>query len=713
VRRTVEPLAQGPSQARTIEKDNTVIPCSDRALVAELLDVLVPPDSQPGATEAGLLGWMDGLADRDHATYWAQLFIPGLEALSVELEAGAALGPELVDELQAARTRQGWAVSPAEFIAEMATVAAHGYYGRRESGSWEGLGYDPSPKRPTGEPVHHARPVESGPDALQLTWDVVVVGAGAGGGVAARVLAEAGARVLLLERGRFLTFEEIGHDHLANHRFSRYGHTTGPDYTGNPRVVSEPGKPDRVVERPYSREWQNNAMTVGGGTRVYQGMAWRFQPDDFRMASRYGVPEGSSLADWPLTYDDLERHYTRAEQEFGVCGDGQAHRCQGFRSADYPMPAQPATHEAGVLRKGAEVLGLSTGPVPLLINSRPRDGRAACVRCGECIGFGCPVDARAGAHNTVIPLALNSGLCRLVSGQRVQRVLVDGTGRATGVVVRDVNTGTCTEVRTGAVVLAAGAIETARLLLASATDEHPAGLGNRTDQVGRHLQGHNYVGAFGLFDDPVQDLQGPGVSIATADYTHDLGDEAIGGGVLANEVVKMPVLFHDWAMPSDVPRWGYEAKRWMRESYLRTSHVMGPIQEIPNPEARVTLASRVLDFGGDAVVRLSGVQHPESVRAARALRERAERWMHASGARQVWTLPVHTGLSAGQHQAGTARMGTDPAVSVTDPFGRVHGHPGLWITDASLHVTNGGVNPVLTILALAYRCAEELARVRT
>jgi choline dehydrogenase-like flavoprotein len=173
------------------------------------------------------------------------------------------------------------------------------------------------------------------------------------------------------------------------------------------------------------------------------------------------------------------------------------------------------------------------------------------------------------------------------------------------------------------------------------------------------------------------------------------------------------VLFHDWAMPSDVPRWGYEAKRWMRESYLRTSHVMGPIQEIPNPEARVTLASRVLDSGGDAVVRLSGVQHPESVRAAKALRERAERWMHASGARHVWTMPVHTGLSAGQHQAGTARMGTDPAVSVTDPFGRVHGHPGLWITDASLHVTNGGVNPVLTILALAYRCAEELAQART
>ncbi|MET7474252.1 GMC family oxidoreductase [Streptomyces sp. NPDC005648] len=172
----------------------------------------------------------------------------------------------------------------------------------------------------------------------------------------------------------------------------------------------------------------------------------------------------------------------------------------------------------------------------------------------------------------------------------------------------------------------------------------------------------------------------------------------------------MPVLFHAWARPSDVPRWGHEAKRWMRDSYLRTAHIMGPIQEIPNPEARVTLAAGVLDSGGDAVVRLSGAQHPESVRAATALRARARRWMEASGARRVWTQPVGSALSAGQHQAGTARMGADPATSVTDPFGRVHGHPGLWITDASLHVTNGGVNPVLTILVLAYRCAGELAR---
>ncbi|WP_224391234.1 GMC family oxidoreductase [Pseudonocardia sp. ICBG1293] len=207
----------------------------------------------------------------------------------------------------------------------------------------------------------------------------------------------------------------------------------------------------------------------------------------------------------------------------------------------------------------------------------------------------------------------------------------------------------------------------------------------------------------------MQDLHGPGVSIATTEYTHDLGGEGIGGGVIANEVVKMPALFRVWAAPPGAPRWGYDAKQWMRDAYLRTAHLMGPIQEIPNPQARVTLAADVRDALGHRVARLSGAQHPESVRAAHALRRRAEQWMHASGARQVWSPPVQTGLSAGQHQAGTARMGTGPGDSVTDPYGRVHGHAGLWISDASLHVTNGGVNPVLTILALAYRGIGELA----
>ncbi|HMO57474.1 MAG TPA: NAD(P)-binding protein [Roseiflexaceae bacterium] len=131
-------------------------------------------------------------------------------------------------------------------------------------------------------------------------YDVIIVGAGAGGGVVAGVLAEAGRRVLLLERGAHLSYDEIARDHLRNHRLALYGHNTGPEPDGHPRVFVDPTGREQIV-RPHEGGYHNNAMTVGGGTRVYGAQAWRFLPQDFRMASEYGVPEGSSLADWPIS----------------------------------------------------------------------------------------------------------------------------------------------------------------------------------------------------------------------------------------------------------------------------------------------------------------------------------------------------------------------------------------------------------------------------
>ncbi|GAA3621638.1 GMC oxidoreductase [Microlunatus ginsengisoli] len=677
-----------------------------RAILAALLDVLVPADSEPSAVGAGVLDRLDALIADQLAEAWRELLEPGLRSLAAEP------GPpseRLVAELEQQSVRPGWTVSPAAFVEAMNRIAQLGYYGAPDSPSWPAVGFDPAGKRPPSAPVVFVEPRSVSLGEVADSYDVVIVGAGAGGGVAAQVISAAGARVLLLDRGRFLSYAEIGTDHLANQRLSAYGHNAGPEADGNPRLMREAGG-DRLIAKSYAPGWQNNAMTVGGGTRVYQGMAWRLQPEDFALATRWGVPAASSLADWPLTYADLEPFYTRAEWELGVCGDGSAHRRQGFRSREYPMPPLPPTLEAEVLGRGARELGLTTGPVPLLINSVPRDGRADCVRCGTCVGFACPVDAKNGAHNTTIARALATGSCTLATGAYVRRVLVDRHGSAAGVEVQDLDTGLRRTVRAASVVLSAGAIETARLLLASATDRWPAGLGNDTDQVGRHLQGHIYTGAYGIFDEIVQDMQGPGVSIATADWIDDLGGEGIGGGVLANEVIKIPALFWSWALGPDAPRWGRAGKQRVRDVYLRTSHVFGPIQEIPSPECRVRLSDSVRDAWGQPAVLLSGAVHPESVRAAEALRRRAETWMRAGGAREVWVTPIGTGLSGGQHQAGTARMGTDPATSVTDPFGRVHGHPGLWVCDASLHVTNGGVNPVLTVLALAFRVAEEIVR---
>jgi choline dehydrogenase-like flavoprotein len=147
----------------------------------------------------------------------------------------------------------------------------------------------------------------------------------------------------------------------------------------------------------------------------------------------------------------------------------------------------------------------------------------------------------------------------------------------------------------------------------------------------------------------------------------------------------------------------------MREDYVRTGHVQGPIQEIPTADARVRVSPTVKDRFGLPVAMLSGTVHPESLRAAEMLGERAAAWLAAAGAGRVWRhRPAPDALSGGQHQAGTLRMGADPLTSVTDPIGRVHGYDNVWVADGSVHVTNGGVNPVLTILALAFRTADRL-----
>ena len=171
-------------------------------------------------------------------------------------------------------------------------------------------------------------------------FDVIVVGAGLGGGIAAGVLAEAGRRVLVLERGRDLANDQITRDHLRNHRLSLYGHNTGPELEGNPRTYVFPDGHELEVA-PNDGLYQNNAMTVGGGARVWGMQAWRFLPQDFAMASRYGVPMGSSLADWPIDYGELAPWYERAEYEIGVCGEHAPERHGAPRARPFPMSAVP------------------------------------------------------------------------------------------------------------------------------------------------------------------------------------------------------------------------------------------------------------------------------------------------------------------------------------------------------------------------------------
>jgi choline dehydrogenase-like flavoprotein len=223
------------------------------------------------------------------------------------------------------------------------------------------------------------------------------------------------------------------------------------------------------------------------------------------------------------------------------------------------------------------------------------------------------------------------------------------------------------------------------------------------------MQGHYYPGAFGLFEEEVGTSRGPGPSIATTDYNHG-NPGIIGGGMLADDFVFTPMMFWQAQWPDGVPRWGAGAKDWMGRSFHHVTQARGPVQEIPTAHARVELDRHVRDSRGRPVARMSGTTHMETVRTARFMRARAIEWLQAAGAKQIWGREPQLGLAGHQHQAGTARMGTDPSNSVTDKFGRVWGHDNLFVADGALHVTNGGYNPALTIMALGMRVGDFVAR---
>ena len=292
-----------------------------------------------------------------------------------------------------------------------------------------------------------------------------------------------------------------------------------------------------------------------------------------------------------------------------------------------------------------------------------------------------------------------------------ERVETNASGNVTGVTYLVEENGSLLRktVTAKTVIVSAGATETPRLLLNSASEKHPQGLGNHSDGVGRHLQGHYYPTAIGTLDEICMDGRGPGPSITTGKFSHD-NPGVIGGGMLLDDFIRLPIIHWYRALPPDVPRWGKANKDWMRHNYTRTLHLGGPTQDIPDPNGRVTVDPSVRDRYGLPVVCISGTTHPETLKTAEFMRERAVEWMQACGATKIWSSKQSVHISGGQHQAGTARMGNDPATSVTDQWGRVHGHDNLYVMDASLNVTNGGFNPVLTIMALAIRNAEHLAQ---
>ena len=650
-------------------------------------------------TSGGLpAGWEGGVANHLETSRadldWA---LAPLDRLVARLGDGFALRP--VAEQDARLLELSDDPEAADEVAALVRVCFEGYYAARPGFRPAGLdavGFHAVPAGVTPiepEPLRQIRSTQ-----VHRTYDAIVIGSGPGGGVAAAVLAEAGRSVLLVERAPVHSNTALRGDHLHGKRNAVYDPSAGPG-PGHPRELRLAGG-DRLTIDGTGDAWLYglNAMTLGGGTRLWQGMAWRFLPEDFRMRTLHGQPEGASLPDWPVDYDDMEPFYSRAEQELGVAGQEGALTSRTRRTAGYPMPAMGSEPARELLGRAADSLGWGWGPIPLAINSVPHAGRAACVRCPQCCGHACPVDAKNGAQNTFVPRALATGRCDLLQDAEVVEVR-DGADRATVTIMADASSSPVQlTVDAEVVVVSAGAVETPRLLLAS-------GLGN--DSMGRWLHDHRFVTVLGRVDSPVKPYVGPGHSVATLDHVHG-ATIPWGGGVLVDLMSLLPLTSALNPEPG-VAAWGEDHSRWMRDGRRFGFGVFGMGQEIPHADSGVRLSDSLRDRWGRPVASIAKLVHPASEEIEAGMTVQGARWLEAAGARNVHRqLGGATASAAGEHSCGTARMGVDPTSSATDPFGRPWGTRRIVVCDASLHPTNGSVNPTLTIVANALRVAEHL-----
>ncbi len=556
--------------------------------------------------------------------------------------------------------------------------------------------------------------------------DVAVIGLGAAGGVAVLPLCRAGMKVAGIEAGTWMDPHTFRPDEIYNN--------VRRLVTSSDKCVREmPTVRDSPTGNSRPRGSIHPMMNAIGGTSIhYWASHWRLKAWDFRSRSeivkRYGasaLPKGSTLEDWPISYDDLEPYYDIVEHEVGV--SGKAGNIQGAidpagnifeapRKREYPMPPLRSAGYNDLMMKAAKDLGWHPFRGPAAINSQPYRGRPGCAFHGYCSSGGCHISAKNSTAVTTIPEAMKTKNLTIFDRAHVTRIVADDNGKVTGVTyIRDDK-----EFFQSAkvVLLASYTYENSRLLLLSKSKAFPNGLANRHGQVGKHYFAHHQGGGVSaLFPFDINVWYGaPAQNIVIDDFGDDSYDHSnagfMGGSTLSAATEMHPIEAASMDTYGRAPQWGSKWKTFIREnaarwvgSYLQTS-------SFPYESQYLDLDSDVKDPLGDPVCRVTtGGPKENEQRAVAFAQKKMEEWFRAAGAIEV-RRPSGGGGAPGlsTHAYGGTRMGDNPETNVVDKFGFAHEAPNLGVLGASVMGTSGARNPTETVQALAWRTADHLAK---
>jgi gluconate 2-dehydrogenase alpha chain len=553
--------------------------------------------------------------------------------------------------------------------------------------------------------------------------DVVIVGLGAAGGVAALPLARAGLDVVGLEAGTWLQPDDFAPDELRNN-------VRGwPDAVQKANREIPTHRPSATA--PYSPRLPVHPMmnAVGGTTLHYWGQSWRLNPWDFKVVSetrrRYGasrIPSGSTVEDWPLGLDDLEPYYDIVEHELGVSGqagniqgkiDSRGNIFEGARRRGYPMPPLRGSAFTEMMADAARQLGWHPFPGPAAITSRTYDGRPGCAYHGFCARGGCHIRAKGSTAVTTIPKAQQTKRLEVVTQAIVTAIDVDNDGRVRGVTYLRGGTEYFQPARV--VLLASYVYENVRLLLVSKSKPYPDGLSNNHGQVGRHYFSHSTGAAVtALFPRDLNNWYGlPAQGVAIDDWADDNFDhsslEFIGGGNLWVYSDRRPMGAASMSTFGRAPRWGAGWKAFIRENADRWNTAYLQKSTLPYEDNYLDLDPVARDPLGYPVIRITADYKDNDRKLATFIQDKMEQWYKAAGAIDIERAPIGT-MGPSTHAYGGTRMGDAPDTNVVDRWGFSHETPNLGVLGASVMGTSGARNPTLTVQALAWRTAEYLVK---